>query len=115
MFISSVDAIAKVPMPVPGASNVMKQLLVGRAEGWTDHAMRLFTVGKDGHSPRHSHPWPHINYIVGGRGELRIGDELREVSAGSVAFVPDNAEHQFRNLAEEDFVFICIVPGRGEY
>ena len=115
MFVSSIAEIDKVPMPVAGASQVMKQLLVGREEGWTDHAMRLFSVGKDGHTPRHSHPWPHINYVVGGRGELRIGDQLHEVTAGSVAFVPDNVEHQFRNLGDEDFVFICIVPHRGEY
>ena len=91
------------------------QLLVGRDEGWTDHAMRLFTVGKGGNTPKHSHPWPHINYVVSGCGELLIGDKKHEVKAGSVAYVPDDTEHQFRNLTEDDFVFICIVPSRGEY
>jgi quercetin dioxygenase-like cupin family protein len=115
MFVSHVDQIDKIPMPIPGASNVMKQLLVGRDEGWTDHAMRLFTVGRGGNTPKHSHPWPHINYVVSGCGELLIGDKKHEVKAGSVAFVPDDVEHQFRNLSAEDFVFICIVPHRGEY
>ena len=115
MFVSHVDQIDKIPMPIPGASSVLKQLLVGRDEGWTDHAMRLFTVGKGGHTPKHSHPWPHINYIVSGSGELQIDDKTHEVQAGSVAFVPDDVEHQFRNLSDEDFVFICIAPNRGEY
>ncbi|HKK01418.1 MAG TPA: cupin domain-containing protein [Desulfuromonadales bacterium] len=115
MFVSSVDDIDKIPMPIPGASNVMKQLLVGRDEGWADHAMRLFTVGKGGHTPKHSHPWPHINYIVSGCGELLVDSKKHEVKAGSVAYVPDDVKHQFTNPGDEDFIFICIVPNRGEY
>ena len=34
--------------------------------------MRLFTLKEKGNSPRHTHPWPHINYVVSGRGVLYI-------------------------------------------
>ncbi len=115
MLVSHVRDVKKIPMPIEGAKDVMKQLLVGNAEGWTDHAMRLFTVGKSGHTPKHSHPWPHINYIVSGCGELEVNGKVHAVEAGSIGFVPENAEHQFRNVADQDFVFICIVPNRGEY
>ena len=37
---------------------VTKQVLVGPAQGWEDYVMRLFTLEKDGHAPRHSHDWP---------------------------------------------------------
>lgn len=115
MFVSHLKDLEKIPMKMEGAKSVMKQLAVGNAEGWTDHAMRVFTMDAGGHTPKHQHPWPHINYIISGKGELEIDGKVNPVEAGSVAFVPDNIEHQFRNASDEPFSFICIVPNTGEY
>ncbi|MDD4802479.1 MAG: cupin domain-containing protein [Syntrophomonas sp.] len=115
MYIGHVNEIAGLEINSPGAAlNVMKQVLVGPEQGWQGWVMRLFTISNDGYSPRHAHPWPHINYIVSGKGTLFLGGQDYEVQAGSVAFVPDNIEHQFKNTSTDDFIFICIVPETGD-
>lgn len=95
------------------AKDASIQVLVSPEEGWDSHVMRVLEVGKDGHTPKHQHPWPHINYILEGYGELLIGDTIYPVEKGSYAFVPQDTLHQFRNVGTEVFKFICIVPKEG--
>jgi quercetin dioxygenase-like cupin family protein len=96
-----------------GVRGVRKANVVGAKEGWKDSTLRIFRLEAGGCTPHHQHDWEHVNYIMGGRGVLTIGDESREVSEGDFAFIPSNTVHQFRNPFEERFSFICIVPRRG--
>ena len=115
MFVDHVEKISGLKMDNPGVmQNVMKQVLVGPEQGWQGWVMRLFTIQGEGYTPRHAHPWPHINYIVSGSGTLLLDGQIHELKPGSVAYVPDNLEHQFQNSREEDLVFICIVPEEGD-
>jgi quercetin dioxygenase-like cupin family protein len=88
-------------------------MLIGRQEGWSDHVMRLLELGPDGYSPKHAHPWPHINYMLEGRGVLYIDGKEQSVKAGSYAYIPADVEHQFKNSGTDPFRFICIVPKEG--
>ena len=112
--MSHVDDIPQAPVQMDGAERVGKRLLVGPEHGWTESAMRVFTVGAEGHTPRHAHGWEHVNYVVRGSGSLEADGERHELAAGSVAFVPPHTEHQFRADRGEEIEFICIVPRRGE-
>ena len=114
MFVSHVDVIEKKKMEHPDLKNNTKQVLIGEQEGWIDHVMRLFTMGADGHTPKHTHPWPHIIYVVEGRGILSLQGKSHELQAGSVAYVPSDEEHQFSNPHAQEFIFMCIVPKVGE-
>lgn len=114
MYVNTIKNIDKAAINMPGVSGAAKQSLIGPAEGWDGWVMRLFTLAAGGHTPRHTHPWPHINYIVSGKGLLFLSGQEHEVEAGSVAFIPGEAAHQFRNRGEEDFSFICIVPVEGD-
>ena len=42
-----------------------------------------------------------------------IKGEINPVEAGSYAYSPANSLHQFRNVEETQFKFICIVPKEG--
>lgn len=115
MYIGHVDQIEGLAMDKPGLmSKVVKKVLVGPAEGWQGWVMREFSLGVEGYTPRHSHPWPHINYIISGQGILYLDGREIAVKPGSVAYVPDNLEHQFKNNGTEVFSFICIVPEEGD-
>jgi len=114
MFVSHRDVIEKKPQEHPAMKAVVKQILIGPEQGWIDHVMRLFTIGTGGYAPRHSHPWPHIMYVVEGTGNLFLDGTDHPLSPGSVAYVPSQAEHQVLNAGSGDFVFICIVPKIGE-
>jgi quercetin dioxygenase-like cupin family protein len=114
MFVGNVKNIEDIKLTAPGVVNAFKKTLVGPAEGWEGWVMRLFTLGDKGNSPRHAHPWPHINYVVSGRGMLYIDGKENALEQGSVAYVPSGVEHQFVGAGDEDFVFICIVPEEGD-
>lgn len=115
MAVIKYSDVQAVPVNVEGAARVSKKVPVGRAEGWEGHTLRTFTLEPGGHSPRHSHDWEHVNYVVGGRGRLMVDGETHDVEEKDFAFVPPNVEHQYSNPFDEPFEFICIVPNRGEY
>jgi len=98
----------------PGVRNVVKKALIGPREGWASWVMRTFTVGREGFTPRHSHSWPHINYVLDGRGVLFLDGKEHQVERGSIAYIPGGAEHQFMNTGDGDLVLICIVPEEGD-
>ncbi|MBB6481782.1 cupin domain-containing protein [Spirochaeta isovalerica] len=104
----------KIELNMEGIKNAVKQTAISPAQGWDGHVMRIFTLGKEGYTPKHEHSWPHINYIIKGEGTLFIDGEERPVEAGDTAFVPGGEMHQFRNTGNEDFSFICIVPEEGD-
>ena len=114
MFVSCADKIEKIKMDLDDAKNVSKQILVGPNEGWDSHVMRLFTIEKNGFTPKHSHPWPHINYVVEGEGILYMDGKEYKMTKDCVSYVPPNIEHQYKNTGDEKFAVICIVPKEGE-
>lgn len=114
MFVSNVKELHELKVTAPGVVNAFKKSLIGPDEGWEGWVMRLFALKGRGNSPRHSHPWPHINYVLSGKGVLSLEGNDHPLEEGSVAYVPSNAEHQFISTADEDFVFICIVPEEGD-
>jgi quercetin dioxygenase-like cupin family protein len=93
--------------------DVSMKVLVSPKEGWEGHVMRVFDVEAGGHTPKHSHPWPHINYVISGTGQVMIDGNIHELSAGSYAYVPSDTIHQFQNTSDDTLSFICIVPEEG--
>ena len=114
MIVSHIDKAQGVKVEADQVKNVLKKVLIAPAEGWQGYVMRLFELGEGGYTPKHSHPWPHIGYVTGGNGLLHINGTDYEVQAGSFAYVPGDAIHQFSNQGKEPFVFICIVPEEGD-
>lgn len=110
MFVSHIDECKKIPVQIEGVKDVVKQVLIGPKQGWHDYTMRVFTIKPGGNTPLHSHPWLHVNYVISGNGTLILDGKEYTLSKGSIAYVPREHEHQFRNSGKEDFLFICIVP-----
>ncbi len=115
MFHKNLDAVEKKQISGDGIKNVLKQIPVGPEQGWKDHVLRVFTIQKSGHTPRHSHDWQHFNYVISGTGTLEIEGKNHELKTGDFAVVPSNVEHQYSNRGDDDFVMICIVPAQGDY
>ena len=113
-MVGRVAEVEGTPLSGEGIEKVVKRLLVGPADGWQGWALRLFELQPGGHTPRHVHPWPHIDYITRGRGTLHLDGVDHAVAEGSFAFVPAGATHQFSNAGADTFAFLCIVPEEGE-
>jgi quercetin dioxygenase-like cupin family protein len=107
--------VTAVAMAGDGIDGVMKRVLVSPADGWDGWVMRLFDVDPGGHTPRHKHDWPHINFVASGRGTLLVDGVDHPLEAGSYAYVPAGREHQFRAAADAPLSFVCIVPEGGDY
>ena len=106
--------LAAAPMAGEGIEGVVKRVLVSPAEGWAGWVMRLFDVDPGGHTPKHAHDWPHINFVAAGRGELHLDGADYALEAGSYAYVPAGHEHQFRAAADRAaVVHLHRAGGRG--
>ena len=112
-MIGNIKDLEKIIVNHPSAANTAMKVLVSPSEGWKGYVMRVVEVEEGGFTPKHSHPWPHINYFIEGKGELMIDGKINPVEAGSFAFVPNDSLHQFRNTSSVVFKFICIVPEEG--
>lgn len=114
MFLGDASSIPSVAITSTLAENVRKQVLVGPAQGWEGWVMRLFTIAGVGYTPKHRHPWPHINYVTAGSGILYHDGKESAVKEGAVVYIGADEEHQFRCDNDEGFSFICIVPENGD-
>jgi len=94
----------------PGTS--IRWLIDDDHDGAPVYALRMIEVEPDGHTPRHSHPYEHENFVVAGQGRVWVNDEWRAVQAGDVIFVPGGMEHTYENTGPEPFRFLCGIPVR---
>ncbi len=113
MIVGHKDNVEKVKVNNPEAKGAGMKAVISPKEGWEGYVMRIFEVEAGGYTPKHVHPWPHINYVIGGNGILYLDGKEHDIEAGSYAYVPSNIEHQFRNPGKEKIEFICIVPEEG--
>lgn len=114
MIVAHERDVQRLKLEGDSLKNVHKKVLISPQEGWEGYVMRVFDLDVDGYTPKHSHPWPHINYILKGKGTLHLDGVDHEVEAGSYAYVPENKMHQFSNQGNELFSMICIVPQEGD-
>jgi quercetin dioxygenase-like cupin family protein len=112
--VRSIGEIVPREMTGEGVRDVLKRVLISPAEGWQGWVMRLFEIAPGGHTPRHAHDWPHVNFIAAGRGELHLDGQDFVIETGSAAFVPAGVVHQFSSTGGEPLSFVCIVPEHGD-
>jgi quercetin dioxygenase-like cupin family protein len=104
------EEIEGQPMAMEGVKGVSMRMLVGRADGAPNFAMRHFTVEPGGHTPRHQHNYEHEVVIVEGSGRVEYDGDVHEIRAGDVLLVEPNRIHQFRNEGDAPLKFLCLVP-----
>ena len=76
----------------------------------TSMSAGLYVLPAGGTDPQKAHQQDEMYYVVRGRARFRAGAEDREVSAGSVIFVPAEMEHRFYDIAEELAVLVFFAP-----
>ncbi|MHC4415165.1 MAG: cupin domain-containing protein [Planctomycetota bacterium] len=110
MLVRRADELEGRTVEMEGARDVTMRLLVGRADGAPNFAMRHFTVEREGHTPRHCHDYEHEVVVVEGTGRVEQDGEFHDLRPGDVVFVRPNATHQFTNTGDEPLKFLCLVP-----
>lgn len=94
----------------PAVKGVTMHVAAGPDDGAPNFTMRVFTVKSGGYTPKHVHGFEHEIFFHAGTGEVFFEGDLHKVQAGSVAFIPPDAEHQIRNTGDDELIFVCVVP-----
>ena len=92
------------------SNEATKQVLIGHAEGAHNFEIRYFTVPPHGFSSLDEHAHDHGVMVMQGRACVMLGESFQEVSEGDVIYIPSMERHQFENLTDEPFAFLCIIP-----
>lgn len=64
-------------------------------------------VGKT--STLHSLTTSEVYYIISGKGEMHINDEIQIVEPGDAVYIPPNAKQFIYNCGNEPLIFVCMV------
>jgi quercetin dioxygenase-like cupin family protein len=110
MFITNLEQTTKFRPEMAGAEGVSKQIPLGKNQRVPGFSFRVFTVEPGGHTPLHSHPFEHLNYIISGKGIVTGAEGERFIQQGDFALIQPDEKHQYRNAGDEPFVMICAVP-----
>jgi mannose-6-phosphate isomerase-like protein (cupin superfamily) len=70
----------------------------------------MYHLPVGGTDPQQPHTEDEVYYVVSGRAIIRVGDEDRPVSAGSVIFVAAEVEHRFHTISEDLVVLVFFAP-----
>ncbi|RME26528.1 MAG: cupin domain-containing protein [Deltaproteobacteria bacterium] len=99
----------RVDDPAAGGASI-RWLIDSEHDGAPNFAMRMIELAPGGHSPLHTHPFEHQNFVVEGRGEVRLGDRSHPIGPGDVVWVPPGLLHQYRNTGDGVLRFLCTIP-----
>ncbi len=110
MKVEKSSNIAKKPVEVDGAKGAEMRLLISRADGAENFAMRMFELQPGGHTPLHTHAHEHEVFVVEGSGVFVCESQEHEFGAEYVIFVPPNKEHQFKNTGDSVLRMLCLIP-----
>jgi quercetin dioxygenase-like cupin family protein len=89
---------------------IMKQVLVGLAEGASDFIVRYFTIPPGGGSALDRHRHQHGVVITHGHGRVLIGTEWHDLGPGDAVFTDSDEIHRFEAGPTDSLGFICVIP-----
>ncbi len=93
------------------APGVKIRVLIDEGEdGSPYYVLRMIEIEPGGHTPYHSHPFEHENFVLTGRGYLTIADKKWLIGPGYVAYVPSGVPHMYECVGDEVFSFLCGIP-----
>ncbi len=112
MVIKSLENLEVVEVEMEGVKNAFRQTPISSKDGAPHFAFRVFTLEPEGHTPYHTHPFEHVNYVIEGEGVIvNEKGEQQPFNKGDFALIQPEEKHQYRNVStDEPFVFICAVP-----
>lgn len=75
-----------------------------------DLSAGLYVLEPGATDPQSPHTEDELYYIVSGQGWVTVGDERREVTAGSLVFVAATVPHHFHDVRERLEILVVFSP-----
>jgi quercetin dioxygenase-like cupin family protein len=98
---------------VKAGTGTTRQVLIGPEQG-PNFALRRFIMQPGGGMPRHTNTVEHEQYVLRGAARITLGDEVHQVKAGDVVYIPAGQPHSYRAEGSEPFEFLCVVPNKAD-
>lgn len=109
MFIKKLDQIPATN--VEAGSKTKIQVLINSEQG-PHFAMRRFVIEPGGFMPLHNNSVEHEQFVLKGKAQVRIGDQEFVLTENDVVFIPAGMEHSYKNIGDEPYEFLCMVPNK---
>ena len=75
-----------------------------------DLSMGLYVLPAGDVDPQSPHTEDEVYYVVSGKARIKVGEEDREVRAGSIVYMAKNVEHRFHSIEEDLKVLVFFAP-----
>jgi len=96
--------------PMPDLEGVTVRWVIAKKDGAPHFAMRVFELQPGCGSPHHRHWWEHEVFILDGEAVVSTEEGDFPAGPGTIAYVPGNVLHQFRNTGSQVLRFVCLIP-----
>ena len=73
----------------------------------------VYVLGPGATDRQQPHTEDEVYYVASGAGRVTVGDDTRDVSAGSVIFVAATVPHHFHDIAEQLEIVVFFAPPEG--
>jgi len=78
-----------------------------------DLSVGLYVLAAGQSDLQQPHTEDEVYYVVSGRARISVGDDVRDVVAGSIVFVASGVPHQFQDITEGLTLFVAFGPAEG--
>jgi mannose-6-phosphate isomerase-like protein (cupin superfamily) len=78
-----------------------------------DLSVGLYVLGAGQPDLQQPHTEDEVYYVVSGRAKVTVGDDVRDVIAGSIVFVATGVPHRFHDITEDLTLFVAFGPAEG--
>jgi mannose-6-phosphate isomerase-like protein (cupin superfamily) len=79
-----------------------------------DLSAGLYVLEAGAVDPQSPHTEDELYVVLAGRGAITVGDDTRDVEAGSIVFVAATVPHRFHDVTERLEVVVVFGPAEGE-
>ncbi|MCB2180911.1 MAG: cupin domain-containing protein [Desulfobulbaceae bacterium] len=93
-------------------NGLVSHILLQQGDTQSNNLAITWVEIQSGHNQQpHSHAPEQAYVIVSGVGRMQVGDEVSDVHAGDLVFIPSNVIHSMENIGTEKLVYISAsVP-----
>ena len=108
-LISSASEVEATPIGAAEGTSMQVLIPPSAAENFI---MRRIVIKAGGSMPNHTNSVEHEQYVLAGSAEVGIGDKVYHIKQDDVLLIPAGVPHWYKASAEEDYVFICLIPNK---
>jgi len=73
-------------------------------------SMGLYVLAVGSPDPQQPHTEDEVYYIISGRADILVGEDVQSVQSGTVVYVPAGIEHRFQNISEDLTLLVFFAP-----